>query len=404
MARVLIGWELGAGFGHITRLIAIAHAIRARGHQPFLALRNLVETWPAYRSESFPVLQAPMWQPSTSAQRFHASSIADIIAMSGFLDPADLMPMVRAWDRLIDAVRPEVIVADYSPTLCLATYGAHHLVVIGDGFTAPPDHLPSFPVLRPTSPRTASEERIVATIRAVQNARGRPPLDRLPQLFAAHSRFVCTLPELDPYRAHRTTPAEGAFQPLPQPAPRVQKPGFFAYLATDARFIGTAVRGLVQAPVKGRIYIRRATRATKGALQERGHTVYDAPAPILEVLREEPVILHHGGIGTTETALACGRPQILFPRHLEQQLTATAIEQLGVGLAMKANFTEADVVAALQRVLDDPGFSQRAQAFATTIAGRAYGDNIARIADRCAGIAAPRAAPGGTARARSAAP
>ncbi|HJS32507.1 MAG TPA: nucleotide disphospho-sugar-binding domain-containing protein [Alphaproteobacteria bacterium] len=393
MARILLGWELGAGLGHVTRLMAIARAVQARGHRPFLALRNLVEPWPAYRSENFPVLQAPRWEERSGSRRsFHAASIADIIAMNGFLDPADLMPMVQAWDRLIDAVRPAAIVADYSPTLCLAAHGKHPLVIVGDGFTAPPDDLPRFPILRPTSTPVAGEARILEAIRVVQKRRRRKPLEALPELFAARGRFVCTLPEIDPYRVYRSQPAMGAFQPLPPQAPPTAGRGFFAYLGVDARFIRTAVAGLASAPGPGRFYIRRAPRGLKRYLGERGHVVHETPVPLADALRETPIIVHHGGIGTTETALALGRPQIIMPRHLEQQLTAAALQELGVALVLGGNFTEAQVTEAVARMIDDKSLAQRARAFALELAAREQPDNVARIADACVEIARQGAA------------
>ena len=394
MARILIAWELGAGFGHITRLLAIAGALKARGHRPFLALSNLVETWPAYRSTSYPILQSPMYQrPPGPRRRLRTASLTDILALCGFLNADELLAMVRAWERLIDAVRPGAIVADYSPTLSLAAFGAHPLVAIGDGFTLPPHDLPTFPALQPRIHGLEREERMLEVVRRVQRARRRPQPEAMPQIFAARAQFVCTLPELDPYRAWRDRPAEGAFEPLPKPAPPAAGPGFFAYLAADARFIATAVRGLAEAPVKGRFFIRRAPGNMKRLLAERGHHVYDRPAPIQAVLREVPAIVHHGGIGTTEIALALGRPQLLFPRHLEQQLTATALVKLGVGISLGGKFTQAQVIEALRRLLEDRRFARRAQAFAARLAKRKQRDNVARIADACAEIAMDGALP-----------
>jgi len=42
-------------------------------------------------------------------------------------------------------------------------------------------------------------------------------------------------------------------------------------------------------------------------------------------------VLHHGGAGVTQAALAVGRPQVILPQYLEQELTGQALERLGVG-------------------------------------------------------------------------
>lgn len=128
MARILVGWELGAGLGHVTRLTAVARALSERGHRPFLVLRNLVDTWPVYSGERFPVFQAPIWQqlPMTSRKPFHAAGRSDIFAKQGFTDHDELQPMVHAWHRLIAFVRPAAPTNSVGVALCGGALHLHH--------------------------------------------------------------------------------------------------------------------------------------------------------------------------------------------------------------------------------------------------------------------------------------
>ncbi len=385
MVKILIGWELGAGLGHVKRLLAVAKGLAAHGHQPIFAVRNLVEPWPALRHEPFPLLQAPQWQPrpDQSGKPFRAAAISDIFAMQGFDNPDDLLPMVEGWQNLIDLTRPELIISDYSPTLCLAAYGVSPMVIVGDGFTMPPHDLPSFPILRPKFAETIPQKRMLAVIRDVQRQRGRPSPDTLPGLFAAEGRYVCTLPELDPYRAERTEKVLGPFEPPPPPAPLPRKPGFFAYIASDYREIKKAAQGIADIKLPGEIYIRRAPVRLRKALRKSGHHVHDVPAPLFEVLENASAIIHHGGIGTTEVTLGIGRPHVLLPRHMEQELTARALEELGVGIKVSGDFSPKSVVDALHKVIEDPGFGQRATEFAETLRSRGPVDNVDRIVRGC---------------------
>src|SRR5262249_1142273 len=108
---VLLGWELGAGLGHVQRLVPLAQALAAHGCRPVLAGKNLVEPWPALRDGSFPAIQAPVWQPRTSrdGRPFQAASFADILAVHGYAAALDLAPMVHAWQGLIDVVQPALV-------------------------------------------------------------------------------------------------------------------------------------------------------------------------------------------------------------------------------------------------------------------------------------------------------
>lgn len=385
MVKVLVGWELGAGLGHVRRLLAVSRGLAAYGHQPVFAIRNLVEPWPALRDAPFPLLQAPQWQPrpDQTGKHFRAAAISDIFAMQGFDSPDDLLPMVEGWQNLINLTRPGLIISDYSPTLCLAAYGVNPMVIVGDGFTMPPDDLPTFPILRPQFRETMPQKRMLTVIAEVQRRRKRPSPDTLPGLFAAEARYVCTLPELDPYRAERREKVLGPFETPPPPAPLPRKPGFFAYIASDFREIKKSAQGLADIRLPGEIYIRRAPAALKRSLRKRGHYVYDAPAPILDVLKNASAIIHHGGIGTTEMAVGVGRPQVLLPRHMEQELTARALEELGVGIKVSGNFSSGAIVDALNKVIDDPQFGERAGKFAETLRGRGPFDNVERIVQGC---------------------
>lgn len=383
MGRVLIGWELGAGLGHVRRLLAVARGLAAHGHRPIFVVRNLVEPGPVLSGERFPVLQAPMYPPRPRSKPFKAAAISDIFATQGFDNPDELLCMVEAWQRLIDLTRPELIISDYSPTLSLAAFGVNPMVIVGDGFTMPPSDLSSFPLLRPSVPITMPQDRILAVVREVQWRRKRPAPETLPGLFAADARFVCTLHELDPYRRQRKEKVLGPFERPPPPAPLPEKPRFFAYLASDHKSTYKAARGLADIEVPGSFFIRRAPSSLVRSLRQKGFTVYETPAPLAEVLKDATTIIHHGGIGTTEVAVGVGRPQIILPRHLEQQLTARALVELGVGKACDGNFVPEAVANALRVVVDEPAFGQRAVGFAERLGRRKPADNVQKIVETC---------------------
>jgi UDP:flavonoid glycosyltransferase YjiC (YdhE family) len=100
------------------------------------------------------------------------------------------------------------------------------------------------------------------------------------------------------------------------------------------------------------------------------------------------VIIHHGGLGTTETAMALGRPQILVPRHGEQYMNAHNLGRLGIAAQMKGrgDFTSDHVVQALRGVLTTPAYAARAADCARGIAGRGPQRSLDIIAGACASL------------------
>jgi hypothetical protein len=387
---VLLGWELGDGLGHVQQLARLARSLAAGGLQPVLAVKNLALAGLLLRDPSFPVLQAPFWHPRpwTGRQPFLAASYADLLAIRGFSAVADLLPMVRAWQGLLDLLRPALVVCDHSPTLCLAAYRALPTAILGHAFAIPPADGPAFPPLVAGRPSVIPEEQLLATVQEVQRRRGRPAPDTLPGLFAAAERFLTVLPELDPYRAQRREPHLGPLgfclgRPLPPPA----QAGFFAYLSADVPCVEQLLEGLARAGYPGTVYLRGSTAEARQRLRATGLRILDTPAALDEVLPAAAVVVHHGSAGLAQQALAAGRPQLLFPDHLERILNAQLLQQLGAGLYLTGQFAAEAVPEALRRLATEPEFTKRAQAAAGAIARRGPWDPLPRVVERCLTLA-----------------
>ena len=324
MATILLGWELGGGLSHVHNLLEVARELVAIGHSPVLALKDLPGSVAALREVPYRIVQAPVWS-GTAPMPFTASSYADILAVKGFADLAGLDLMVRSWQSLIDLTSAELVICDHAPTLCLAAYGQIPSVVMGIGFAVPPAEGPEYPRLASGVGRQTPVEEMLAVVREVQRRRGLPAPASLPALMGSSARFIHTLEELDTYRFAR---AGEVIEPLHAPSPPLpvaKSSAFFAYLSPDYRGIGQILPHLAAAGLRGSAYIRGSPAALVEAGRRAGVTVYDDPPPLAEVLPGAAVVLHHGGLNTTEATLAAGRPQVLLPAHLEHELTARAL-------------------------------------------------------------------------------
>lgn len=92
------------------------------------------------------------------------------------------------------------------------------------------------------------------------------------------------------------------------------------------------------------------------------------------LMRSSSAVISHGGFGTTMAALAAGVPSVNLPLFaLDQHWNAARIEAVGAGLAVEAHepTVTRDVGRALDRVLGDRGFSERAAAIAAEAAALA---------------------------------
>ena len=384
---VLLGWELGGGLGHAGPLLSLARALATKGCRPVLVWRDVVQPWSLLRGESFPVFQAPFWQPRPSPQPFQAAGYADILAVNGYGSADDLRPLVEAWQAILNEVRPALVVCDHAPTLCLAAYGAIPTVLLGSGFILPPSEGERFPLLASGHPPTMSEEEVLANVREVQRHRDRPAPATLPALFAAAERFVTCLSEIDPYSDSRREPHLGPLEGLPEPAPLPDRPSYFAYLSAHYGLVETVLDRLSQPGYTGTAYVRGATAAQRQRWRRSGLTILDAPQPLADVVLPAAVVVLHGTT-VMQFALAAGRPQLLFPEHLEQALAALHMHRLGVAHYLHAPYPIEDIAEGLRQLMTRYEFRERAQQTARAIHARGPWNALERIADRCLALLA----------------
>ncbi len=382
MATVLLGWELGGGLGHVGALLDVAHSLAERGHEPVLALKDVVEPLPVLKGVPYRILQAPVWT-TEPPPGFLAASYADILAIRGYADADGLGALVAAWQGLIELTGAALVVCESAPTLALAALGGTPALTVDHGFHSPPDHGPTFPMLRAGVAPTVPPETLLEVVREVQRRRGRPMPETLPGLFAEADRFVRTFPETDPYHACRRAPAAGPLRRLPGPIAPPAEPAFFAYLAAEYPGVDLLFPHLAAAGYRGGVFLRNAPASLRAAVRSPGLEVFETPRPMPETLAKAAVVIHHGSLGMAESALAAGRPQLSLPRHMEQELTGRALQDLGVGLSLTGRLSLQDVEHALARLLGEPAFTERATALAYEVQARVPGECLTRITDCC---------------------
>ena len=295
--KVLLGWELGAGQGHIQRLVALAQRLTLYGCVPVFALKsqNLKGMDFPYQSVAAPRL------PFSGREDSH--TFADILATFGF-NQADLLSThLQNWQAIIKSINPDLVITDHAPGLVLAAKGRVPVVVIGSHFAVPPP-VEVFPPFRfPAPPESAERQmRVSETVRQVVG------LDTpLGQVFNGDRSFIFSIPELDCYRAWRQ-PAQNDQYVGIHVAPLPRRNGSttgknWTYLASDYRF-----RDLVFSMV-----------GTEPEFK-----------PLQEALIDKSIAIHHGGLTTAIACLLAGIPQLILPRYIEQQLNAIALSKLEV--------------------------------------------------------------------------
>ena len=350
MKTVLIGWELGAGRGHAERLVPIVTAYRAKGWKVIAALRDarlgadvLGPHQSASKGGHLTIMRAPIFS-HTGMERGPVHSLAEILAKTGFDKPALVRPLIAGWEAILTRCRPDLAISDSAPSLNIVARGRIPLIVIGNGWTVPPDIDPPaifVPAPKNSHPSRVAADAVLSVMRAaVSNV---TPVAFFSDLLRGDVNFVCSLGETDPYRHCRT---ERLYWPFEIAAPAAVPP--------DERFGGL-------------IYLPKNHQARSVIEQQAAHLgmrfdaffnegqervspnlfVHDRPMDFASVIPRKRVVVHHGGLGTAIWCMVNQVPQIIFPGDLEKLLIAKGIVEGGFGIAMPPGTTGPDFTAAV---------------------------------------------------------
>lgn len=367
MARVLLAWELGGGFGHLAPLAAIAQTLRAAGHECAFALRDLASArkLPALREGR--TFQAPLFLPGWRDARIEQHNHADLLASIGWRDAHALEGVLAGWIELLDVIDPDLVIYDHAPAAMAAARarGLPGIAVAASGFTLPPAVSP-LPAFRHGN--SGAESREGEVLRALNLALGNlgvPPVETLGALFDVEARALFSLPELDPYGPREDVEYLGPLHTAGgrEPGwPQGDGPRVFAYLkrfdTLPALLDALAASGACALVHVSGLDDTDCARLSRGRL-----CVTTELFDIDRVLRDCALVISHGG-SLAASALLAGRPQLLLPLYVEQQLTAERVQALGAGLGAP-KLAPGGMREKLHRLLRDPAFVKNARTVAT---------------------------------------
>ena len=335
---VLLAWELGSGLGHVMPLRRIATRLLRQGIRIIAVLKDVSSArW--LDGLDADVMQAPVWpvtfKSDAERARLSSATLADSLADFGLADEEALRILLTAWSHLFDLIRPDLVIADFAPAAALTARGRLPLALVGNGFTLPPAEMDHFPLLHRMSGPVWREADLLTVVNNALQRISSPPLDRLPQMFAADTRAVATFPLLDPYREERAEPADGPFLDRAPIARRNDAGAILAYFSTGLDARPEVVAALCPLASRLRVFAPGFSIASRETLGRAGARVEIRPMPLAEALAESRLVIHSGSAGIAAQALAAGVPQLVLSVDIEKELTGGALERAGAGKLVK---------------------------------------------------------------------
>jgi UDP:flavonoid glycosyltransferase YjiC (YdhE family) len=373
--RVLMAWEMGRNFGHVTQIVPVAEALRRRGVEVGLALRSLAALAPFAGIADFSVVQAPYVSPGRRQPGEIRPKIllySDDMLPCGYDSPARLAKLMAAWDGLIKAFKPDALVAQSAPSALLATHGMPLARFrLGRGYDLPPATIPQTPLrhwqendLQETSRREAS---VLATVNAALRACGREPLLNFTDFLRTDGDFLCAFRETDHYPDRNPASYYGSLGKTDGGIAVEWRPGaaqrVLAYIQPDKKVFMPAMQALFRLPENIDVIVAAPKVESRTGQQflRPGFRVFDGPVRLDRLLPDCNLLVNHASSGISNSALCAGIPLLMLPNHIEQLMQARAIGRCGAGLGMIGDFSSDDILHTMVRLLKDPRFRHAAR-------------------------------------------
>jgi UDP:flavonoid glycosyltransferase YjiC (YdhE family) len=381
MATVLLAWELGGGAGHCVSLAPLASGLIARGHDVWVAARNLATVRRVFGPMKVGYLQAPYLAEQPPNPIRHTVSLAHILHNTGFGDQATLEVFCKAWRNLLESTGPDLAVCDHSPMSLLACrYQNIPCAVLGTGFSVPPTISP-WPDLRywlPSSEQAndlgKAEEVILRRVNEQLTRDKILPLARLADLYPeAGARFLRTFRELDHYPNRGNAEYIGAWSPeggIEPEWPAGDGPRLFGYLkppATGWR-ISELLTFLRETRLSTLLYVPGVNALWRRKFESPRLRFADGPVNIRKVAKQCDFAVFNGTAGSMTAMLLAGVPQLNMPFYLEQVISSRRLADLGAGLVANPRRIE-QMAARLMSLVQADRYRQQAKAFAQKYSG-----------------------------------
>jgi rhamnosyltransferase subunit B len=363
MARVLIGWELGANRGHVETLKPVVGRLLGEGHSVAVAVQQL-DSFGLDRDPQIELWQAPLWpRLLVNAAQDHSRPVAtmgDILARLGLDRPGCLAALIEGWETIFASVRPDAVVADFAPAMLSAARGRIACVSVGSVFGSPPHDAAAFPNLAGHE-AAYDEAMLLDTADADLASLGRPPLASLPGLFAADEALLASFAELDPY-----ADAKGRTYCAPAVSPPLADGGggkgeeIFVYGLNRFAPDHPLWQALALTDRTVRIYMPDPTRDHLSLFAKAGFCVEAKAVPFPRISERSAATLSYGGHGFISASLLAALPQMVVSFDLEKRLFGGRIAALGFGAQCEHYEVDPTALAArIDALADHEALAQR---------------------------------------------
>ncbi len=400
--KIIMAWEVGRNYGHVTKLATLAKAIveRQKKAEIIFALQTPSAVIPFTGDIKYKLLQAPYCppRPLADSKSWGASRLfTDDMRPCGYFDPDILTGLIRAWSDLYDIIKPDILITEAAPTALLAARGhKFKTMMFGGSYDVPAKSVP-MPPLRywekndPKMLAAREAEALGITNQALKNA-GKKPLKNIAEGLKCDAEFLTMFEELDHYPMRKeieSKPPQYLGNFLTQDTGQSMKwnagatKRIFAYIRPASSGFDQTLKVLATLPksIDCIIAAPGIAPALKSKIEKPHIRIVDGPVKLSSILKKCDLGICHASNGISCAFALNGVPQLLLPAHIEQFMFAKAVGRNKLGRGVVGNFGPEKIAEVMKILLDDPQYLNASKAFAKKYKGfkpENIADEIAR--------------------------
>ena len=384
MARIVLANEMGGGWGHILPLRAFAAEFVRRGCEVSVICRDVEKANYAFPGKRVKIEQSPAW---TLNKTGFSLNYAQNLWGNGYWDEEQLGFHFKWWSARLKTLKPDFVLADYSPTAILAAMSLDMpRGAFGTGFTLPPTAEP-MPCLHPwfeipAAALSGSEKTLLDAIKKFV-----PSVKSISGIFQGAERFLVVFPEMDHFECRQS---EIYFGPVLESAsdgeltwPDAAGCRVFIYLSHANRFLGKLAEHVRKLGVPAIAVIRGLPENERKAMESRTLRLSPSLVNVHRAASECDVAVTQGGFHTSAEMLLCGVRLLVCPEQLEQTLLAYRLHKRGLCEFVSLLSEPGEVAERFGKVVSSGELGRNVAAFASKHAGYDSSLTVKEIVRKC---------------------
>jgi hypothetical protein len=370
--RVLLAWEHGRSYGHVSRLHVVANLVEQGGGIPIWALPPTCLNKALFIEPSHECVDAPVNAAARATAGFGARSFADVLLGHGFGNIIELAATVRGWMKLFERICPRSVVLDCAPAAQLAAHLMNlRTFQITNGFDAPPPDCPDFGVAFDAFAADPLNDARLVTLD--QNIRCAARLcagrdDVSVESFFDHPQTVFDgVAETDPYGPRcmqwKIGPMGAPPHALWMEWPRTQadRKRVLVYMRC-APGATQVLDGLAHRNVETLCVWPQASAEVLSRFRASSVRVAPFAVALDPLLPHADAVVNYGPSSFVCASLLAGKPQLMMPMDVEKHAVSQRVVQHGAGIVWRRGGSELE--GCLDRLLHVPALTAKAEAIA----------------------------------------